>query len=186
MSPPSPTVAAAQRHHAGPAHAGTAAKGRLCDDASMPSVVLHSVQTVVGWGYEGRSVDDLIHDARVWQLGAVVDVRLNAISRRVGFSKRALGARLEGAGMAYLHLPALGNHRDNRAGFGAPGTAAARAAHLRYTADVLESEAGREALREVLDVGPAILLCFEAQERTCHRSLVRQAIGELQASEQPR
>lgn len=141
---------------------------------------------LAGWGYEGRSVDDLVDDARRQGATVVVDVRLNAISRRRGFSKRALADGLAAAGIRYVHLRALGNPRENRPGFALTGTAAGRAARDRYRSEVLASEAGRTALAALNEEDAALVLCFEADERCCHRSQVLDAVRDLRASEERR
>lgn len=152
--------------------------------AAMPSTSPSVASQLLGWGYEGRSVEDLVDDARRWGVTAVVDVRLNAISRRKGFSKRALGDRLAEAGIEYIHLRELGNPRDNRAGFAEVGTEAGREARDRYRSDVLHTDAGRAGIERLAATGPAVVLCFEAHETCCHRSLVLDAVRELQASEE--
>ena len=72
---------------------------------------------LVSVGYEGRSVDELIAVLRRYDVSLLVDVRLNAISRRPGFSKRALAEALHAAGIEYRHAPELGNPKENRAAF---------------------------------------------------------------------
>ncbi|MGQ1840240.1 DUF488 domain-containing protein [Kocuria turfanensis] len=129
-------------------------------------------------GYEGKSVEELIEILLGWQVATLVDVRLNAISRKKGFSKKALRSALEEAGMGYLHLPALGNPKDNRAGFASPGTPAADEAHERFR-HCIDSAEAHEALQIVEDLaqaGGVALLCFEADHRTCHRSLIAQTL----------
>ena len=134
---------------------------------------------ITGWGYEGRTVADLVAFARAKGAEWVVDVRLNPISRKPGFSKKALGAALAAEGLQYLHLPALGNPKDNRAGFADVAGADGRVARRRYRAEVIESPGARAALHRLaeLDVqGGAVLLCFEADARTCHRADVERAL----------
>lgn len=137
---------------------------------------------ITGWGYEGRTVDDLIQHTRESGAGLIIDVRLNAISRKRGFSKRRLEQQLATAGLRYLHLPALGNPRDNRDAFATPGTAAAEAARERFTAEVLDSEAGQSALRLIVGAAercPVVLLCYEHDQACCHRELVLMALSKL-------
>jgi len=142
--------------------------------------------TLLGWGYEGRSVDELIADAHAGGVTVVVDVRLNAISRRKGFSKRALAQRLADAGIAYVHLRALGNPRENRPGFAELVGPAGHEARARYRSAVLESDAGRAALDVLARYDSAIVLCFEAHEGCCHRALVLKAVREVRESEERR
>ncbi|MFH5823143.1 DUF488 family protein [Georgenia sp. AZ-5] len=137
-----------------------------------------------GWGYEGRNVDDLI--AYAAKIGAhnVVDIRLNPVSRKRGFSKRALSEHLGRAGFGYVHLRALGNPVDNRPGFSSPGTPLATAAHRRFKNDVLATDEAAKALekvRSLLEHGAVVLVCFEADQRCCHRSLVIDALTSIRA-----
>lgn len=142
-----------------------------------------SDQSISGWGYEGRTVDDLIEHARGLGVGLIVDVRLNAISRKRGFSKRGLEEKLTDAGLRYLHLPALGNPRDNRDAFAAPAESpAAVAARGRFAEEVLASESGQSALRVLAGAalrGPVLLLCYENDESCCHRAPVLNAVRDL-------
>src|SRR6478609_1630184 len=88
--------------------------------------------SITGIGYEGLTVDALVSRLRLRGVTTLVDVRLNAISRKRGFSKKALGTALEQAGIAYLHRPALGNERDNRPGYAELASVTAQEARNRY------------------------------------------------------
>lgn len=132
-------------------------------------------QRLHGWGYEGREVQDLIGYAHQVNATVVVDVRLTPISRRYGFSKRRLSDALAAAGVSYLHLPALGNPRDNRPGFAEPATPAGEAAHARFRREVLSTEVAREAIEQIEQLAVTtnlVVLCFESDQGACHRSLV--------------
>lgn len=134
---------------------------------------------VTGWGYEGRSVDDLVKDALREGIVTVVDVRLNPISRKRGLSKTALAASLAAAGVEYVHLRALGNPKDNRAGFADTSTAEGQDARHRFQAEVLATLDAQNALHTIEQLqrrGPVLLLCFEATERCCHRALILDAL----------
>ncbi|UKJ62871.1 DUF488 domain-containing protein [Cellulosimicrobium cellulans] len=134
---------------------------------------------VTGWGYEGRSVDELVEDALHQGVVTVVDVRLNPISRKRGLSKSALSATLAVAGVEYVHLRALGNPKDNRAGFAETSTAEGQHARHRFQAEVLATLDAQNALRTIEKLqcrGPVLLLCFEATEGCCHRALILDAL----------
>jgi len=124
---------------------------------------------VVTIGYEGRTIDDVL--ARLVDLGVtlVADVRMTPTSRAPGFSKNRLRARLAERGIAYEHLPGLGNPKANRRPFRS-GSPASRRAYL----DAVEAS-GLEDLRRlealVRDERVA-LLCFERRHAECHRSSV--------------
>lgn len=136
-----------------------------------------------GWGYEGRTLDDLI--AYVHSVGAatVADVRLTPLSRRPGFSKRALAERLGDVGIRYIHLPELGNPRDNRDAFARPTSPEAAAAHARFRGEILAAPDADAALHQVaqLESTGVVLLCFEADELTCHRTLIIEALDASKA-----
>lgn len=109
----------------------------------------------------------------------IVDVRLNPISRKPGFSKHALAQAVADAGLDYLHLPALGNPRDNRAGFADASGPQGAVARARYTSEVLTTDAAVQALGHVRALGAhdgVVLICFEADGRRCHRTEVLHAL----------
>lgn len=139
--------------------------------------------SISGIGYEGMTLDAFIARLRIRSIQTLVDVRLNAISRKRGFSKRALAEALGEAGIAYLHLPALGNERDNRAGYGELESDLAYEARDRFREE-LQSDTGMAALREVADlaqVGAVVLFCFEQAEQHCHREQVLEQVRLLMA-----
>lgn len=121
-------------------------------------------------GYERRSPEEFSELLSSWRVEMLVDVRLTPVSRKKGFSKRALGALLADAGIEYRHMPELGNPADNREGFRGGDISVAR---NRY-AERLDDGAG-SALREVtllarrLRVG---LLCVERDAGACHRWVI--------------
>lgn len=139
---------------------------------------------ISGVGYEGLTLDSFISKLRVRGAGAVVDVRLNAISRKRGFSKRALRDALSDAGIAYFHMPALGNQRDNRAGYSELDSDLAVEVRDRFRRE-LGSESAEAALRDVAELArtsDVVLFCYEQDERHCHREQVLEQLRKLLAS----
>ena len=139
---------------------------------------MEEIRRVTGIGYEGHSLDSFLTALSEGRVDCVVDVRLNAISRKTGFSKRILSDSLARAGIEYLHLPGLGNPKNNRDGFWKPGTALAAHAHAEYRR-MLESDEALAAIKVLLERAEAksvALLCFEAREETCHRHLILNAL----------
>ncbi|HEY5081205.1 MAG TPA: DUF488 domain-containing protein [Bauldia sp.] len=59
-------------------------------------------------GYEGMSIEQFVDRLEKSRVRTVVDVRQMPLSRKPGFSKRALAAALAGAGVAYVHMVSLG------------------------------------------------------------------------------
>jgi len=60
-------------------------------------------------GYEGAVIEDFCATLKAAAVRTLVDVRALPVSRKRGFSKTALGQACAAAGIAYLHLSALGN-----------------------------------------------------------------------------
>lgn len=130
---------------------------------------------LIGVGYQGRTIGALIDELRAAGVTLLVDVRLNAISRKPGLSKRALGEALATAGIAYLHRPELGNPRDNRPGFGGSphDVDAARARYARRLAQPAAIAAVDALVEEAQRVTVAVL-CFESDPTRCHRFVLLQ------------
>jgi uncharacterized protein (DUF488 family) len=125
-------------------------------------------------GYEGRDLAELVALLRNHGICLLIDVRLNAISRRRGFSKTALSQALADAGIAYVHERGLGNPKENRAGY----RLGQQAAHRQYTRH-LESH-GAEAVSRVTDLAQTTriaLLCVEREPACCHRTAVATSLG---------
>lgn len=143
------------------------------------------MSTILGFGYEGQTLDAFISKMRLRGVETLVDVRLNAISRKRGFSKTALSEAVRAAGIDYVHMPELGNHRDNRDGYATTDTLEAREARDRFR-DVLTSDRATSALKELASLArdrKIALFCFEADEDHCHRQQVREALKSQMTSD---
>jgi uncharacterized protein (DUF488 family) len=121
-------------------------------------------------GYEGRSAAELVSALAEADVRVLADVRLTPSSRMPGLSKRPLAAALAAAGIEYLHLPALGNPRDNRQPFrrGDPGSRA----RFRELLAAPPAEAALAELEARIRDERVALLCFERDAGRCHRQLV--------------
>ena len=125
--------------------------------------------TVVSIGYERRSVEELISLLTRNQVDVLIDVRLNPISRKKGFSKSSLAQALGAAGIEYRHERELGNPKENRDSF-RRGLKSARARYLRHLDNGASS-----VYRDVVDLAHTArvaLLCFERDHHECHRSCI--------------
>ena len=138
-----------------------------CEDVVMGS-------HLVSVGYEGRDVAELVESLVDQGVSTLVDVRLTPLSRKRGLSKRRLQAALAEREIRYVHLPALGNPKDNRAGFraGQPQSRHRFAALLRTD----EGELALSHVAELLDDQTVALLCFERCHTDCHRQLVAERL----------
>jgi len=137
--------------------------------------------SISGIGYEGLTVEALVSRLRLRSIEVLVDVRLNPISRKAGFSKKALTANLEEAGILYLHLPSLGNARENRDGYSEIDSPAGKSARIKFEAS-LEREVAQDDLTLVAELAHTkklAVFCYEADERHCHREQVIEAVNDL-------
>lgn len=105
-----------------------------------------------------------------------MDVRELPLSRRPGFSKRALSEGLAAAGIAYSHAKALGTPRAMRHALKAGGSLDAfRAAYAKHLAT---QEAALDELVDVASRERCALLCVERDHAECHRDVVARALEE--------
>lgn len=130
--------------------------------------------TIFTIGYEGLDIDSFIGLLEEHGIETVVDIRELPLSRKRGFSKRALSEVLKTAGLDYVHMSAHGCPRPVRDRYKHDG-------HWgQYTKDFLQYlESQGEAIHQLADRAAAsnyALLCFEADFRLCHRSFVADAV----------
>jgi len=129
--------------------------------------------------YEGQDIEGFLKRLRETGVKTLVDVRELPLSRKAGFSKRALAEALTINGIAYAHMPQLGCPKAIRDRYKVDGNWA------RYTLDFdkyLETQAA--AVTELAHIAGATtttLLCFEADFDRCHRTFVARAAVEAGA-----
>ena len=126
---------------------------------------------IVSAGYEGRSIEEFVAALQELGVGTVADVRLNAISRRAGFSKSRLREALASAGIGYRHLRSLGNAKENRQPFSTGRVEEGR----RVFREALQSPEAETELHELAELAAdhvVAVLCFEADAEMCHRQVV--------------
>lgn len=135
---------------------------------------------IIGVGYEGGTVDGVVGDLVTSGVGVLVDVRLTPLSRKPGFSKRALSQQLSAAGIEYVHLPELGNPKWNRPGFAADGAERQEARNnYRNGLQSPDAIAALNRIRCLAATATVAVLCFEADDAHCHRSVVIDAVEHL-------
>ena len=105
----------------------------------------------------------------------IVDVRAFAASKRhPQFTKAALAASLEDAGIAYHHMPQLGGRRGAKKG-GVSRNGLWKVDAFRNYADYAETPAFAAALDEFEALArerPTAYMCAEAVWWQCHRRLI--------------
>jgi uncharacterized protein (DUF488 family) len=127
-------------------------------------------------GYEKAKPEAVLGELKRAKVKLLVDTRAVAASRRPGFSKKALAASLDEAGIGYLHLQKLGTPEAGRQ--------AARAGKLetlwRIYAKHLKTQGATEAMDELVSIvksGQMVcLLCYERDKDCCHRSKIAEIV----------
>jgi uncharacterized protein (DUF488 family) len=123
-------------------------------------------------GYEGRSISDYVSLLLANRVRIVVDVRRNPISRKKGFSKRALSEALIISGIGYIHLPELGIDSSYRKNLVTEDDY--KKLFSIYEKKLLpQSEESLKKLSGIIDeYGSVALTCFERDAEHCHRHCV--------------
>jgi uncharacterized protein (DUF488 family) len=131
---------------------------------------------IYGVGYEDLTLDGLVDRLVGAKVTVLVDVRLNAVSRRAGFSKKRLAEGLAGAGIEYVHEKQLGNPIDNRESFrsgdGEAGRARVRAMLANGASDAFDR------VVELASGNRIAVLCVEREHLRCHRDVITEVAVE--------
>ncbi|GAB4001852.1 DUF488 family protein, N3 subclade [Nocardioides ultimimeridianus] len=126
---------------------------------------------IVSVGYEGRTIDDFVAALVRAGVHTVADVRLNAISRKAGFSKTRLQEALAAAGIGYRHMRSLGNAKENRQPFWDGRVEEGR----RVFREALQSPEAESSLHDLASLAAnevVAVLCFESDPEMCHRKVI--------------
>lgn len=126
---------------------------------------------IVSVGYEGRTIEAFVADLQRVGVRTVADVRLNAVSRKAGFSKTRLKEALAAAGIGYRHLRSLGNAKENREPFWDGRVEEGRRV-FRETLRSPEAEASLLELANMAADEVIAVLCFESDMEMCHRKVI--------------
>ena len=126
---------------------------------------------IVSAGYEGRSIDAFVAALLEAGVQTVADVRLNAISRKVGFSKTRLEDALAAAGIDYRHMRSLGNTKENRSPFWEGRVEEGRRV-FRQAIQNPEAESSLDELSALVRDQVVAVLCFETDVEKCHRKVI--------------
>lgn len=126
-------------------------------------------------GYGAAGVPGFVAALKAAKIGTLIDVREIANSRRAGFSKRALAASLDEAGIAYIHMKALGTPKAGRE---ASRRGDKNTMRRIFEARLAEPES-QLALAETASLakqGRVCIMCLEHDWRDCHRAIVAEHI----------
>jgi uncharacterized protein (DUF488 family) len=129
-------------------------------------------------GYEQAALGDVIAALKRAKIGILVDTRAVAASRRAGFSKKALSASLDEAGIAYLHFQKLGTPAEGREAARAGNFAKLWKIYDRH----IKTEPAQAELAELMKLVAGrkrvCLLCYERKPEECHRSKIADRVQE--------
>lgn len=127
-------------------------------------------------GYEGSSAEDFVATLQAAKVTLLLDVREIPVSRRKGFSKKALTQLVEDAGIAYRHERDLGSPKPIRAQLHSDGD---YKTYFKSFTKYLESQ--QPLLKKLASElnGNIVLVCYERDPATCHRSVVARQLESL-------
>jgi uncharacterized protein (DUF488 family) len=144
---------------------------------TVPISVMHTdsmkprLWGLVSIGYEGRTIDELLDLLSHHKVTTLIDVRLTPLSRKPGLSKTKLSASAESHGIRYIHLPALGNPKDNRESFRS-GRATLGCVRFSKRLAKADAVAALDQLEAFARDGLTAVLCFERDHARCHRQVI--------------
>jgi uncharacterized protein (DUF488 family) len=133
------------------------------------------MSTIWTIGYEQATVDSVIGALSEAATQVLADIRYLPLSRRPGFSKSALRAAAEEAGIAYRHIKPLGTPAEGRAA-ARRGDHATLATVYAGQLELPEALAAMAELRDLASEKRVALLCYERNAAECHRSLLIDAL----------
>lgn len=137
--------------------------------------------TVFTIGYEGLSIESFTALLSKNKINTIVDIRELPLSRKPGFSKKALTNHLKLSGIAYVHMIKLGCPKNVRNAYKEDGDWA----HYTkgFVAHLQEQDSAISELSALVRSSNCALPCYEADYNYCHRSMVAKAVSKLSGIE---
>lgn len=129
-------------------------------------------------GYEGTDIERFVHTLKLVGVDVLVDVRAVAVSRKKGFSKRALAECLALSGIEYRHEVNLGDPKEGRVAARAGEFSRFRAIYRNH----LDENFAKNSIfliSEVAESQSVCLMCFERDPSQCHRSMIADLLKDL-------
>lgn len=137
-----------------------------------------AVSIVYTIGYEGTDIERFVATLKHVGVMILADVRAVANSRKKGFSKSKLRARLAEEGITYTHYIELGDPKPGRDAARAGNYDRFRRIYSRHLAGA-DPQAAIEAIAKIAQKTPTCLLCFERDPKVCHRSMIADELVSL-------
>ncbi len=130
-------------------------------------------------GYEGKSLESYLNILIKQNIKILCDVRKNPISRKYGFSKRTLQNACEALNIKYFHFPELGIVSEKRKNLNSQRDY--DNLFLEYEQSVIPNQS--QTIKFISDLinnyNRVALTCFEAFPKQCHRTMVANAVTNL-------
>lgn len=143
----------------------------------MKNGVIKNTGRLITIGYEGRQPKDFFATLICSGTSILCDVRKNAVSRKPGFSKKALSSACSQFSIEYRHLPEFGIDSSLRKKLFTNQDYSALFEIYKQTV-LAETQPQQRELADELQAGKTIaLLCFEKDPKMCHRSRLAGAIA---------
>ncbi|MHA1919365.1 MAG: DUF488 domain-containing protein, partial [Promethearchaeota archaeon] len=118
-------------------------------------------------GYEGRDVDEFMHELILNNIQILIDIRYNPHSMKYNFNKNRLEKTLKNIQIEYIHIPELGiapkfrkdlkNQQDYEVLF------------EKYRSELHNKEKYLQRIRDLANNKRIALMCFEKNVLQCHR-----------------
>ncbi|WP_020003523.1 DUF488 family protein [Brachyspira innocens] len=130
-------------------------------------------------GYEGITLEEYINKLIKNNIKLVIDVRKNAVSMKYGFSKYTLKKWLNNINIEYEHIPELGIESEKREELKNQKDYDELFNDYKNTTLINNFKHVEYIFNKFLKHKRIALTCFEALPIQCHRSIVRDAITNL-------
>jgi hypothetical protein len=144
---------------------------------AVSAAPMRSRPTLYTLGYAGSRVETVLWALAARQIRVLLDIRWSPTSQCHGFEPGTLRRIVEGRGMAYRHVPALGSAPDLRYRYQEDGDWAAFASAYLGALEGQDALLGRVA--GYARGHPVCLLCAEHDPGHCHRRLLAERLAPL-------
>ncbi len=126
-------------------------------------------------GYERMGQGAFVAALKAAKVKTLLDIREVANSRRAGFAKKSLSAALDEAGIAYIHMKALGTPKLGRMAARRGDTPAMQKIYRAHLAEP-ESQMALAEAAEIAAKSKTCLMCLEHDWHVCHRAIVAERL----------
>lgn len=144
--------------------------------AQQKERLIKNVTQLYTLGYEGLNLESYITKLILKDIKVLCDVRKNAFSQKFGFSKKTLQIACEGVGIKYIHIPQLGIDSDKRQDLNTQSDYNRLFDEYEQTTLMQNDEYLDIILEHIRIDKRVVLMCFEKDPLTCHRSRIAKSI----------